>query len=77
MVDDIGGGSAEGSRGIVAEGEDTGILDFVRQEVFEPECIRLGVCPGVDGIAGQAVHGDYAEGESATLALKLTITTLC
>jgi hypothetical protein len=77
VVDDIGGGLAEGSRGIVAEGEDAGILDFVRQEVFEPECIRLGVCPGLNGIAAQAVHGDYAEGRSAALALKLTITTLC
>jgi hypothetical protein len=76
VVDDIGGGLAEGSRGIVAEGKDAGILDLVRQEVFEPECIRLRVCPGVDGIAAQAVHGDYADGVSATLAPKLTITTL-
>lgn len=77
MVDDIGGGLAEGSRSIVAEGEDAGILNFVRQEVFEPKCIRLGVGPGFNSIAAQAVHGDYAEGRSAALALKLTITTLC
>jgi hypothetical protein len=49
----------------------------VRQEIFKPECIRLGVCPGLDGIAAQAVHGDDAEGGSETLAVKLTITTLC
>lgn len=77
VVDDIGGGLAESSRGIVAEGEDAGILDLMRQEVFEPECIRIGVCPGCNGIAAQAVHGDYAEGRSAALALKLTIMTLC
>lgn len=39
VVDDIGGGLAERGRCIVAEGENAGILDSVRQEVFEPECV--------------------------------------
>ena len=51
MVDDIGSRVAEGSRGVIAEGEDAGIADFLRQEVFQPKRVRRGMCPSLDGVA--------------------------
>ncbi len=77
MIDDIGGGLAERSSGVVAESKDAGILDFVRQEVFEPERLRIGMCPGLDGVAAQAMHGDYTEVESTRSVLRSTVAMLC
>jgi hypothetical protein len=37
--------------GVVAESHGTGIGDLLRQEIFQPERLRLEVCPGVDGAA--------------------------
>jgi hypothetical protein len=48
----------------------------VRQQVLQPELVRLGVCPGFDGVAAQAVHGDYAGARSARSALRSTAATL-
>jgi len=77
MVDDIGGGPAERGRRVVAKGQYAGILDLVRQEVFEPELVRPGMCPGCDGVAAEAVHSDYAGARSARSALGSTVAKLC
>ena len=42
---------------VVAEGHDARIGDLLGKEVLQPECLRFRVCPGVDGIATEAVHG--------------------
>lgn len=77
MIDDIGYRPAERGRRIVTKDEYAGILNFVRQQVLEPELVRLWVCPGFDGVAAQAVHGDYTGTRSARLALRSTVATLC
>ena len=46
--------------GIVAEGHDTGIGDLERQKIFQPERLRLWVCPGVGRVAAESVHGHNA-----------------
>lgn len=76
MIDDVGGGPAERGRRVVSKGEYAGILDFVRQEVFEPELVRPGMCPGFDGVAAQAVHSYYARARSARSAPRSTTGTL-
>lgn len=76
MIYDVGSGLAERGRSVVAVGKDADILDFVRQEVFEPERVRLGMCPGLDGVAAQAVHGDYTSARSARSALRSTVAML-
>lgn len=72
MIDDIGCRPAERGRRIVAEGEYAGVLNLVRQQVLEPELVRLGMCPGFDGVAAQAVHSYYAGARSARSAPRST-----
>ena len=33
-----------------------GIKDLPRENIFQPEHLRLRVCPGVDGVAAEAVN---------------------
>jgi hypothetical protein len=40
---------------IVPEGHATSIGNLLREEIFQPEGLRLRVCPGVDSIAAEAV----------------------
>jgi hypothetical protein len=77
MIDDIGCRPAERGRRVVAKGEYAGVLNLLRQQVLEPELVRLGVCPGFEGVTAQAVHSDYTGTRSARLALRSTVATLC
>jgi hypothetical protein len=47
---------------IVAEGHDARIGDLLGKEVFQPELLRLRVCPGGDGVAAEAVDGHDTKG---------------
>ena len=47
---------------VVAEGHDAGFGDLLRQKIFQPELLRLRVCPGDDGIAAEAVDGHNTKG---------------
>lgn len=53
---------SEGRVGIIAESHDTGVRDLLREEIFQPKGLRLRMCPGVDGIAAEAVDGHNTEG---------------
>lgn len=71
VVVDTGSGRPERSRSIVVECEDAGVVDLERQEVFQPECLRLGMCPGLDGVPAEAVYGNYAGVESTGSVFEL------
>lgn len=60
MIYDFCGRLSKGDVGIVAKGHDPGIRDLLREEISQPALLRLGVCPGVDGIAAEAMHGHDA-----------------
>jgi hypothetical protein len=47
---------------IVAEGHETSVGNLLGKEVFQPEGLRLWVCPGRNGIAAQAVDGHNTKG---------------
>lgn len=51
--------------GVVAKGHDAGIGDLQGQEIFQPECLRLRVCPGLDRVATESVHGHDTRGKAA------------
>lgn len=60
MIDNVGGRLSKRRFGVVSEGHDAGIGDLLGKEVFQPELLRLGVCPGREGIAAETVDGHDA-----------------
>jgi hypothetical protein len=49
--------------GVVAEGHDAGIGDLPEQDISQPECLRLQVCPSLDRVAVESVHGHDTKGK--------------
>ena len=60
MIDDIRHGLSEGCGGIVAKRHDASIRNLLREEIFEPECVRFRVCPGWSQIAAESVNSHDA-----------------
>lgn len=60
VVDHLRRRLRERGHGVVAKGQDARIGDLLRQEVFQPERVRLRVGPGVDGITPETVDGHDA-----------------
>lgn len=57
MIDHARRRLSEGGGSIVAEGHDASIGNLLREEIFQPERFRFRVCPGVNRITAQSVHG--------------------
>ena len=47
--------------GVVAERHNASIGDLLGQEVFQPERLRFRMCPGLDPVTAQSVHGHDAK----------------
>jgi hypothetical protein len=58
VVDHLRRRLREGGHGVVAKGQDAGIGDLLREEIFQPECVGPGV--GLDGVTSGAMDSHDA-----------------
>jgi hypothetical protein len=65
MIDNLRGRLSKRDVGVVAEGHYTSIGDLLGEEIFQPERLRLRVCPGGKGIAAEAVDGHDTNSKAA------------
>lgn len=63
MVNHLRRRLSESGSGVVTEGHNASIGDVFREEIFQPERLRLRVRPGVDGITAQAMQCHDAGGK--------------
>lgn len=73
MVHDLRGRLSKGGIGIVAEGHDASIGDLLREEVFQPERLGFGVCPGSKGIAAETMNGHDTVVEDVSESARATV----
>lgn len=65
MIGNLRHRSSKRDAGVIAEDHDAGTGDPLQEDVFQPELLRLRVCPGSDGIGAETVDRPQSKGKAA------------